>query len=407
MDGCGEPQLLPIGEALARMRAAVQPVAERETVALAQALDRVLCKPVAAAIDVPGSDNAAMDGYALRAAEAGAPLRLIGTALAGHPFAGIVEPGCCVRIMTGAPVAAGADCVVMQENTRVDGDRVAVAKTPRAGENIRRRGEDIGRGDTVLAAGRRLGPVDIGLLASLGIDRVDVYRRLRVAVLSTGDELTPPGRPLPAGGIYDSNRYALIAMLRRLDAEVVDLGLVRDDADAIAAALRDASARADAVISSGGVSVGDADFVKETLERLGAVDFWKVAIKPGKPFAFGTLGASRFFGLPGNPVSAVVTLHQLALPILRRMAGETVEPPPLLRARAAAPFRKRPGRTDFQRARLDADAGGNLVTDSGAQGSGVLTSFSGANCYAVLEQERDDVTAGETVDVLPFDRYLT
>lgn len=411
MISCDEPSLLPLADALARMQATVQSVTETETVSLQFALDRILAQPIIAGLDVPAHDNSAMDGYALRAlsnsdSDLTQPLRLIGTALAGHPFAGHVETGCCVRIMTGAPLPSGADCVVMQENTHANGEWISINQKPHPDENVRHRGEDIAAGDLILAQGKHLGPVEIGLLASLGINSVGVFRRLRVAVLSTGDELTPPGQPLAPGQIYDSNRYSIIAMLQRLGAEIIDIGLIHDDATAISNALSSAAAQADAVISSGGVSVGDADFVKDVLDELGNIGFWKVAIKPGKPFAFGSIGNCKFFGLPGNPVSALVTMHQLALPILRQMAGETVEPELLLPITAQTAFKKQPGRCDFQRGRLGANGERTVVSRNGAQGSGVLTSLSGANCYVVLERERGSVSADETVNVLPFDRFL-
>lgn len=403
---CDETHLLPMNEALQRMIEQVHPLTEVETLTLSQALDRVLAQPVTATLNVPAHANSAMDGYALRAADSGEPLQLIGTSLAGHPFEGELTPGTCVRIMTGALIPAGADCVVMQENTQIQGETVTLTQEVRSGENIRQCGEDIAKGDQVLDKGKRLGPVDIGLLASLGINQVPVYRRLRVAVLSTGDELTPPGQPLPAGNIYDSNRYAIIALLQRLAVEVIDLGLIPDQPDAIRNAFIDAVDHADAVISSGGVSVGDADFVKDILAELGQIAFWKVAIKPGKPFAFGSLGQARFFGLPGNPVSALVTLHQLALPILKYMAGEVSESPLTLNIKAASAFRKRPGRADYQRACLSDINGENQVASNRAQGSGILTSFTHANCYVALEQERGKVAEGEIVRVIPFDRFL-
>lgn len=406
MANCDEPQLLAVQDALARMQQAVSQVAGTETVSLTGLLDRVAAEPIHAGFNVPGYDNSAMDGYAVRAADSDAPLALVGQSLAGHPFAGQLQPGQCVRITTGAAIPAGADAVVMQENTRREGDRVRLLQAPRAGENIRRAGEDIAQGQEVFAAGHRFGPVDIALLASLGRDRVTVRRRLKVAVISTGDELTPPGQPLREGQIYDSNRYGICAVLQRLNAEVLDLGLVPDRPDAIAQVFARAAGEADAVICSGGVSVGDADYVKDILAQLGEIGFWKLAIKPGKPFAFGRLGQAVFFGLPGNPVSAVVTLHQLALPVLRTMAGEAHSAPLELCAKAASSYKKRPGRQDFQRARLSCQAGENLVSSNGAQGSGVLTSFLGANAYAVLEAGRGRVESGERVTVVPFDRFI-
>lgn len=404
---CDEPRLLPLTDALERMRAAIHAVADTESRSLGELLDRVLAEPIKAGFNVPGYDNSAMDGYALRAEDANQPLTLIGQSLAGHAFEGELHAGQCVRITTGATIPAGADAVVMQENTQVDGDQVSVTQAPRPAENIRRAGEDIAAGREVLPAGQRLGPVDIALLASLGLANVPVKRRLRVAVVSTGDELTPPGEALPEGNIYDSNRYGMMAMLQRLNVEVLDFGLVPDQPEAIRAAFERAGEQADAIISSGGVSVGDADYVKDILGELGDIGFWKVAIKPGKPFAFGKIGQAYFFGLPGNPVSSMVTLHQLALPILRRMAGEQFEPPVELTVKAAKRLKKRPGRQDFQRACLSAAEGENRASSNRAQGSGVLTSFKGANGYLVLEQERGEVAEGEAVRFLPFDRFIS
>lgn len=404
---CDEPQLIPVQDAIARMQVAVQSVPETETVPLPELLDRVTAEPVHAGFNVPGYDNSAMDGYALRAEDAGQPLALIGQSLAGHRFDGELQPGQCARITTGATIPAGADAVVMQENTEVSDDTVKILKVPSSGENIRRAGEDISQGQEVFPSGYRFGPIDLALLASLGLAKATVKRRLKVAVLSTGDELTPPGQPLKDGHIYDSNRYGLIAILQRLNVEVLDLGLIPDQPDAIRAALQRAGSEADAVVSSGGVSVGDADYVKDILGELGEIGFWKVAIKPGKPFAFGHLGKAVFFGLPGNPVSSMVTLHQLALPILRTMAGEAPEPTLQLTAKATSGYRKRPGRQDFQRATLRCIDGENQIDSNRAQGSGVLTSFLGANAYAVLEADRGRVEAGDEVTVIPFDRFIT
>ena len=408
MNTCdSEQKLRPVAEAIDIMCSAVGSVVETEQQPLNQLLDRVLAQPVQAQRNVPGHDNAAMDGYALRAADGDSPRQLIGQALAGHPFVGTIEPDQCVRITTGAVLPAGADTVIMQENTRTDTQRVLLTQPPRLGENIRRAGEDIAHGSHVLPKGHRLGPVDIALLASLGIAEACVYRRLKVATFSTGDELVAPGTPLGQGQIYDSNRYGIAAVLHRLNAEVIDLGLIPDDPAAIRTALQRASQRADAVITSGGVSVGEADHVKAVLDSLGQINFWKVAIKPGKPFAFGNLDRAFFFGLPGNPVSAMVTLHQLALPVLRTMAGEHTPPALTFRVKTSSSYRKRPGRQEFQRASLSAPDGHCTVSRNGPQGSGVLTSFSGANCYVVLEKERGPVEAQELVTVMPFDRFIT
>lgn len=409
LNHCNASEMLTYEEGIRRMLQAVNPVSETEPVTLHCALDRILAQPLVAPLNVPGYDNSAMDGYALRKQDASleVPLQVIGTALAGHPFTEALQPGTCIAITTGAPIPAGADCVVMKENTHRDGDKIFIRKLPQLHENIRNQGEDIAQGTIVLPRGQRLGPVEIGLLASLGMAQVDVFRRLKVAVFSTGDELTPPGNALPLGHIYDSNRYALIALLQRLAVEVIDLGLIPDQPEALRLAFQQASEAADAIISSGGVSVGDADLVKDILREQGEISLWKLAIKPGKPFAFGKLGQSIFFGLPGNPVSALVTLHQVALPALRKRAGEQHVPPLALQVPAAINLKKQPGRMDFQRGHLTSSADGNRVVTSGAQGSGILTSFTGANCYIVLERERGMVEAGESVTVLPFDRFIS
>lgn len=408
MDFCAPPDLMDLADALHLMQAALTPVTQCETVPLSAALDRILAEALVAPIAVPGYDNSAMDGYALRAADglAGAVLVQVGEALAGHGFGGILNPGECLRIMTGAPIPAGADAVIMQEQVKLTPQGVQLNHTISAGENIRRAGEDIAQGAEVLPTGRRLGPIEIGLLASLGIAQVAVRRRLKVALMSTGDELTPPGKPLAAGSIYDSNRYALIALLQRANVELLDLGLLADQPSAIEAAFRRAMNEADLVISTGGVSVGDADYTKQVLDKLGQIYFWKVAIKPGKPFAFGKLGAGWFFGLPGNPVSAVVTFHQLVLPSLRYLSGEAVAPTSLLSAVCAQAIKKQPGRMDFQRGILRNEDGVNRVYSTGLQSSGMLSSMAAANCYIVLERARGSVAAGETVQLLPFDRFL-
>lgn len=411
MDHCAQPGLLPIEEALARIFNQLKPVTETENILLHTALDRVLALAIAAPINVPAGDNSAMDGYALRAQDCFANLTIVGEALAGHPFSGTLNAGESVRIFTGALIPAGADAVVMQENTQRDGNAVTILQAPVSGENIRRAGEDIALGSKVFSAGQRLNALDIGLLASLGLAQVSVMRRVRVALLTTGDELLPPGAAPEAGKIYDSNRPLLVALLTRLNVEVADLGIVADDPAALGRAFQKTMQWADVVISTGGVSVGDADYTKDILTQLGEIDFWKIAMKPGKPFAFGRLGQGWFFGLPGNPVSTAVTYHQLVVPGLRYLAGETsanlmCESQQKFIAIAKHAIKKQPGRTDFQRGILQSIDGINYVASAGSQSSGVLSAMAKANCYIRLEAGRGSVAAGEKVDVVLFNNFV-
>ncbi len=413
MDYCSQPGLLPIADATAHLRSVIVPVTETETVELQAALDRVVAEPVYSTVNIPGHDNSAMDGYAFLSSHVkpDQPLRLVGAALAGHPFEGEIRAGECIRIMTGAVVPPTVDAVIMQEQVSGTDDFIQLKRLPNVGENIRRAGEDIAINSLVLEQGDRITPLDIGLLASLGVSRVKVFRRVIVAVLSTGDELKPIGQSLQAGELYDSNRQTLLALLSRLNVTVIDGGLVADDPQKIRAAFESAITEADIIISSGGVSVGDADYTKSALETLGNINFWKVAIKPGKPFAFGSFVKPEnktcwFFGLPGNPVSAVVTYHQLVLPALRHLAGEQFEPALSLIATTESNLKKQPGRADFQRGKLQEIHGENIVHSTGNQGSGVLSSIAKANCYIFLEQERGSVTKGEKVRIIPFDKFL-
>ncbi|MDX1705909.1 molybdopterin molybdotransferase MoeA [Pseudidiomarina sp.] len=399
---------LSLPEALEAIKNSVSPRPEQTQVPLTAALDNVAAQVITAPLNVPGYDNSAMDGYAVIAADANAgnSLRVIGEAFAGHPFSGEVTPGTCVRIMTGAMLPAGADAVIMQEQTDRTEQGIHCQAALCEGDNIRLAGSDLAAGETIIRAGQRLRPVDIGLLASMGIAEVTVNKPLRVATFSTGDELVPPGQPLKSGQIYDSNRYTIQAMLSRLNIEVIDLGLIRDDPEAIAAAFKKAMSQADVIVTSAGVSIGDADYTKDVMAQLGEINFWKIAMKPGKPFAFGKLGESWFCGLPGNPVAAVVTLNQIVQPLLRYLAGEDWPEQTMYRAVASKPIRKKPGRADFQRGRLT-QAGDQLeASPVGSQSSGVLSSVANANCFILLEQDRGNVAAGETVTVLPFDRLL-
>lgn len=401
-----DPASLAVTEALARMLAAVTPVPEVESVPIRAALGRILARDVSSDRNVPAATNSAMDGYAVAAADlpqsGDRELDVIGTAWAGRPFAGTLSAGQAVRIMTGAVLPAGADTVLIQERVQRNGDRVRVGCDTRRGENVRAAGEDIAAGARVLVAGSRLVPADIGLLASLGIGVVDVQRRVRVAFFSTGDELRSIGAELGPGDVYDSNRYTLHGMLTRLGADIVDLGVVRDDKAALEAAFV-AAATADAIITSGGVSVGEADFVKEILQKTGQVEFWKVAMKPGRPLAFGRVQGAWFFGLPGNPVSVMVTFYQFVQPALRRLMGESAPAPLRFRVRCATRLKKRPGRVEFQRGVLEPDGSGVLVVrKTGAQGSGILSSMAHGNCFIILPMESTGVEPGAMVDVEPF-----
>lgn len=400
--------LLPLSDALQGMLEQLACCCDSEQQPLPEALGRVLASDIASPLAVPPFDNSAMDGYAVRLADlaSGTPLIMAGKAFAGQPYQGEWPAGHCVRIMTGAPVPAGTDAVVMQEETQADGDRITFLAQPEPGQNIRRAGSDIGKGACVLPAGTRLTPRDMPLLASLGVASVAVRRPLKVAIFSTGDELKPVGTPLAHGDIYDSNRYGVRAMLARMGCDCLDLGIIPDEPAQLRAAFIRADEEADVLITTGGVSVGEADFTKQLLDELGEIGFWKLAIKPGKPFAFGRLPRAWFFGLPGNPVSAMVTFDQLVQPALAKLAGQHFERPLQLQAIAAEPLKKSPGRLDFQRGIMSQGPNGLEVRSTGSQDSAVFSSLSRANCYIVLERERGRVAAGETVTVEPFGGLL-
>lgn len=405
--GCGHgAPAMGLEEALHRILAVIAPIPDAESVPLRDALDRVLAEEVRSGINVPGHTNSAMDGYALAAAELPAEgrrsLTLAGTAWAGRPFEGRVAPGQCVRIMTGAPLPEGTDTVVMQEHVTVADQSVTVDAGEEPGQHVRPAGEDIARGEVALGAGTWLEPAQLGLLASLGLGEVRVLRRPRVAFFSTGDELCHVGEAPGPGQIYDSNRYSLFGMLRRLGVEPVDLGVIRDRPEALEEAFRRAARVADAIITSGGVSVGAADFVTETLERVGRVNFWTVAMKPGRPVAFGHIGEALFFGLPGNPVSVMATFYQLVRPALMALAGRPAEPPVTVRARCTTRLRKKSGRREFQRGVLSREGDSYVVASTGHQGAGVLRSMAEANCFIVLAEDEQAVEPGTEVTVQPF-----
>ena len=410
-----DPTALPVARAqefIARFVTRVQAV---EKVALRCALGRVLASDVISSIDVPSHDNSAMDGYALRGSELvddrPTRLRVAGSGLAGQQFAATPAAGECVRIMTGAVMPEGLDTVVPQEFTTLEGEHVVVpAGAVRTGDNRRLRGEDLARGQAALSRGKWLRPADLGLLASLGQAEVPVWRRLRVAFFSTGDELRSIGEPLDAGCVYDSNRYTLHGMLQRLGVETLDLGVVRDDPAALEAAFRTAADSADAIITSGGVSVGEADYTKQVMKQLGDVAFWKIAMRPGRPMAFGRISSGAagsksavLFGLPGNPVAVMVTFYAFVRDALLAMSGASAQPLPLLRARATTAIRKKPGRTEYQRGIVERVGNDWQVRITGSQGSGILRSMSEANGLVVLHHEQASVAPGDWVDVLPFE----
>lgn len=401
--------LLSLEDARSRMAALATAVGETEMVPLAQLADRILAAPVHAAADLPAADCSAMDGYAVRHADlaGGARLRLVGTALAGAPFAGAVDAGQCVRITTGATLPTGADTVVIQEDVARHDDAIALtAEPPVVGANVRRAGEEIRRGELLLPAARRLGAIEIGVLAGQGMARAVVRRRLEVALLASGDELRPPGTPLAPGQIHDSNRHVLAAMLTRLGVAVRDLGILPDDPEVLRAGFHEA-ATADLVISCGGASVGEADHTLEILRGLGEVAFWKVAIKPGKPFLFGSIGRALVCGLPGNPVSALVTFHQLAVPLIRRLQGAQDPEPLRLRARVRVPVRRNRSRLELLRGRLETGRDGELqVTPDRQQSSAAFAALARCDAFILVPAGGGAIAAGELVEVLPFDGLL-
>lgn len=401
-----EPNSLSVDAARERISSLISAITSWEKRPLRDALDCVLHQSITSPIQVPAHNNSAMDGYAIYGSDIKAEpftLKQVGIAYAGQPFIGEIQPGECIRIMTGAMMPAQCDTVVMQEHVEVDGDQITIHKEQRKTQNVRLAGEDIAQNEEILKEGHKLTPADLGLIASLGIGEVIIKSPIRVAFFSTGDELKSIGETLEAGQIYDSNRYTLHGMLTHLGVDIIDMGVIPDQKDALREALQLASQQADVVISSGGVSVGDADYVKDMLAELGQVDFWKIAMKPGRPLAFGKVNDALFFGLPGNPVSVMVTFYQFVLPALQQLSGQVVIYNPTLTATCTSPIRKRPGRFEFQRGILTETAEGQLqVMTTGEQGSGILRSMSVANCFILLEESCDGISPGNSVTVQPF-----
>jgi len=402
-----DPNALRVDKALEAIRACLSPIKETERLPIREALGRVLAEEIVPAINVPAHDNSAMDGYAVRFSDLRAEetaLTEVGSAFAGRVFEGSVEPGQCVRVMTGAVMPPGTDTIVIQEVARKEGHRVFIPPGQKKAQNVRYAGEDLKAGAPILNPGKALRAAELGLMASLGQGEVTVKRRLRVAFFCTGDELASIGAPLKEGEVYDSNRYTLHGMLAQLGVEMTDLGVVRDDPKLLEKAFRQAASSADVVITTGGVSVGEADFTRELMAKLGEVLFWKIAMRPGRPMAFGKIGNAFLFGLPGNPVAVMVTFYQFVRDALLHLSGRTGEYAiPLLKASASVALRKVPGRTEYQRGILFREGSDWKVRTTGQQGSGVLRSMSEANCFIVLEHERGKVEAGELVSVQLFD----
>lgn len=410
MGCCDVPGLMPVETAINNILEQVSPLTKTSTVALADAMGLVLAQDILSPINVPPFANSAMDGYALRAEDLTSTdtLVLAGKSFAGIPFEGECQAGQCIRIMTGAEMPAGTDTVIMQEETTVDVDNITFNIKPKANDNVRPIGDDVSLGETVLVTGTRLTAREMPLLASLGIAQVEAFHRPKVAFFSTGDELRPVGETLEAGQIYDSNRYGIRALLEKFGCEVLDLGIIPDCPEKLRDAFLKGSTEADVLITSGGVSVGEADYTKDILDQEGQIGFWKIAMKPGKPFAFGKINNAWFCGLPGNPVSAMLTLYQLVQPMLAKLAGNSqYQPPVRVKAKATTLFKKRPGRTDFQRGIYSINAEGQFeVATTGNQGSGAFSSMHLANCFVVLEQERGRVQAGEDVTIEIFNHTL-
>jgi molybdopterin molybdotransferase len=399
--------MLSVADAQSAIRAELQPLTTWELVPLAQALNRILAEPIRAPFNVPAHDNAAMDGYAVRAADLTpdqpTTLTVIGSAFAGHPFTGALTAGTAVRIMTGAEIPNGADTIVPQELCTTHDNTVTIPAGQKAGQHLRRAGEDLAAGSVALPAGRRLGVAELGLIGSLGIGSVRVYRRLRCVVLSTGDEIAAIGEPLAPGQIYDSNRHTLTAALTRLGCDVLDFGIVRDDPQQLRARFTDAAENADVVLTSGGVSVGEADFIRQLMSELGAVHFWQLAIKPGRPLAFGRIKNAWLFGLPGNPVASLVAFAAFARDALRYLQGEDpVTPAEPIPVTLAHPIRKKPGRQEYLRGTLARENGTLVAHVAGAQGSGILSSMTRATGFIILPEAAGDLPAGATVEFLPF-----
>ncbi|MGH7029645.1 MAG: molybdopterin molybdotransferase MoeA [Stellaceae bacterium] len=402
--------LMPVAEALARIDARVVPVIDAETAPLAQADGRVLARDLVATMDLPPHANSAVDGYAVAHADLSPDRETVlpigGRAAAGHPLDRPLRRGEAIRIFTGAPMPDGADTVLMQEDCVAAGGQVRLKPGIRTGANRRHAGEDVGLGQIALAAGLRLGPAELGLAAALGCAELPVFRRLRVALLSTGDEVREPGIKLPLGAIYDANRFILKALLERLGCVVTDFGIRPDREAALADTLADASAAHDLIVTSGGVSTGEEDHVKGAIERLGALYFWRLAIKPGRPVALGRVGGVPLIWLPGNPVAVVVTFAVLARPLILKLAGAVAAAPRLLPVHSGFAYRKKPGRREYLRARLERDGDQLVAVKYERDGAGILSSIVQSDGLVILDEATSELAAGAPVEFLPFSEVL-
>lgn len=404
-----DPETISVADALEKISAEVATLQESETLPIRQCLDRTCFEAVTSPLNVPAHANSAMDGYALAFkdidSEGISEFAVIGNAYAGTEFEGVCGKQQCVRIMTGAVMPKGADTVIMQEQVEVaDNGRIRIDARHQLGENIRYAGEDIGQGQTVVDRGETINPANLGVLASLGIGELKVYRKIKVAYFSTGDELVSIGEPLQKGKIYDSNRYTLYGMLSKAGIDILDLGVIKDEPDSIRQTLLEAADKADLIITTGGVSVGEADYIKSVLDEVGDMAFWKIAIKPGRPLTFGKIKNSLFMGLPGNPVAVMVTFSQFVNPCLQLLSGTKLRPPVRIRAMSTDTCRKKPGRLEIQRGIATRDENNQWhVAKTGKQGSGILTSMSKANCFIILDEASGGASPGDIVTIEMFE----
>ena len=398
-DRCTEPGLMPLSVGLHRLLGNIQPIMGLDDMPLKQALGHILAEPLYSDIDVPPFRNSYMDGYALRAADSQteSSFDVIGTSWAGKPFVGEISRNQCIRIFTGAKVPDSADCVVMQEHVDRHDNIIGLKNPVQVNDNVRFPGDDLKKGQILFEPGRRLQPADLGVIASAGHSTVKVHRIPRVAFFSTGDELMPADAPLGDGQIHDSNRYLLFGLLTDLGVTCTDLGVIPDRAEAVEAALLNAATDHDVIISSGGASVGDADFIVGSIQKLGQINFWKLAMKPGKPLVAGKIQGAHFFGLPGNPVSVMVNFCQVVRPALLKLMGAIDLFPIRVPARLTQSIQKQPGRMEFQRGLTTLRPDGLWVEPTGNQGSHILSSVSRADCFIILEQDNDGMASGDTV----------